>query len=276
VLAFVRADLHDPLIIVPFRLAMEIAKATENSRTRAIGVPDASSLGIGELRRPQTMNALTPNANAVIIDGFDAVARDATASPIRGQSTRFKDGAYYDLAEEIDVSGRRFVVLDRLDGWQKLAEARPPEYLMQKPGEPPPPRPHVEEKDWPLNLNGVPEHPCRWTHYLYLLDEATGEIMTLWTNTFGGGKAIDQLTDQVTFMRRVRPDAIPVIALQSKEMPTRHGGSQPRPHFKILGWKVRGSVGPQGLLTGPEQKGAEQQTNAEPTTKDILNDDLPF
>jgi hypothetical protein len=223
------------------------------------------------------MNALTPNPNAVVvIDGFDAVARDATASPIRGLSTKFKDGAYYNLAEEIDVSGRRFVVLDRLDGWQKLAEGHPPEYLMQKPGEPRPQRPHVEEKDWPLNLNGVPEHPCKWTHYLHLLDEATGEIMTLWTNTLGGGIAIDQLSDQVTFMRRVRPDTIPVIGLHSTEMPTQYGGSKPRPHFKILGWKVRGSVGPQGLLTGPEQKDAEQQTNAEPTTKDILDDDLPF
>jgi hypothetical protein len=39
----VRADRSEPLVIVPFSLAVEIAKAAENSRSRAIGAPGAVS-----------------------------------------------------------------------------------------------------------------------------------------------------------------------------------------------------------------------------------------
>jgi hypothetical protein len=219
------------------------------------------------------MDAQSSHANAVAItDGFDALARDPTASPIRGINAKFKDGAYYAFSEQIDVHERGFAVLDRMDGWQKLAEGCPPEYLMQKAGDPRPPQPYVDEKDWPLNFNGVPEHPWKWTHYLHLMDAATGEVTTFWTNTLGGRIAIDELSDQVAIMRRVRPDAIPVVALQSRPMPTRYGGTKPRPYFKILGWKARGSVGPQNLLAAT---GQDTEQKLLPATEELLNDELP-
>jgi hypothetical protein len=111
---------------------------------------------------------------------------------------------------------------------------------------------------------------------MHLLDAATGEIMTFWTNRIGGNIAVGQLSDQVAFMRRVRPGAVPVIALEAKDMPTQFGGTKPRPHFKVLGWKTRDGAGPERLLAGPEQTDSEQQTNAEPTAKELLNDDLAF
>jgi len=208
-----------------------------------------------------------------IVDGFDASQQDPTASPIRGLNIRFKDGNYLAFGDQFDVHDRSFVVLDRVEGWQKLAKDCPPEYLMRKTGEARPPQPHVNESDWPLNLNGVPEHPWKLTHYLYLLDAATGEVSTFWTNTKGGRIAIDQLTDQVTFMRQVRPDAIPVVALESRDMPTSYGGSKPRPHFRILGYKMRSDVGSQNMLTAPEQ-GALRDVEA-PSIAEELNDDLP-
>jgi hypothetical protein len=219
------------------------------------------------------MNAQTQTANAVtVVDGFDAAELDRTESPIRGVDTRFKDGDYFNFAEQIDVEGRCFAVFDLAAGWQKLEKDCSPEYLMQKAGEPKPAQPHVEKADWPLNLNGQPEHPWKWTRYLYLLDTATGEISTFSSSTIGGRIGIDELRDQIAFMRRVRPDAIPIVALQSKDMPTSFGGTKPRPHFKILGWKTRGDVGPQNLLAGPEQKNAFDP----PTSKELLVDEVPF
>jgi hypothetical protein len=199
-----------------------------------------------------TENANTANALAVT-DGFDIAAQDPTASPIRGVNYKFKDGGYFAFAEEIDVHDQAYVVLDRRVGWQKLAKDTPPEYLMQQPGEPRPPQPHVEEKDWPLNLNGEPEHPWKLTHYLYLLNEKTGEIATFWSNTAGGNIAIGQLSDQVAFMRGMKPGAMPVVALQSRDMPTQYGGTKPRPHFQILRWKMRDATASQQLLPPEEQ-----------------------
>jgi hypothetical protein len=214
------------------------------------------------------MSAQTSTSNVAVADGFDAI--DPTSSPIRGVDTRFKDGAYYNFADKIDVPDRTFAALDFVAGWQKLQKDCPPEYMIQKTGEPRPSQPHVNEKDWPPDLNGVPEHPWKWTRYLYLLDTAAGDISTFLSSTTGGRIAVDELRDQIAFMRRMRPDAIPIVALRSKDMPTQYGSTKPRPHFKILGWKTRDNVGPQQLLTGSKQKVDSS------TIEEILNDENGF
>jgi hypothetical protein len=177
-----------------------------------------------------------PN-DLMLNDGFSN-AHDPTASPIRGTGYRFKDGDYYAFSEQVDVDDKSYVVLGRIQGWQKLEAGCPPEYLTWQPGEARPPRPHVAEADWPLNFNGQPEHPFKLTWYLHLVDADTGEFCTFWTNTTGGNVAVGNLSDQVKEMRRVRPNAVPVIALQSREMPTQYGTTKPRPHFHILGWRA--------------------------------------
>src|SRR6516225_2610066 len=121
-------------------------------------------------------NAKMPSA-LTIIDGFDDTA-DATASPLRGIAFRFKDGEYVAYSEPFNMKGRTFSVIDKADGWQKLAEGIPPEYLMRQAGQPRPPQPHVDEKDWPDDFDGRPEHPWKLTRYLYLLDTKTGEVST--------------------------------------------------------------------------------------------------
>jgi hypothetical protein len=195
-----------------------------------------------------------------IVDGFDADAQDPTASPIRGTNLKFKDGDYYTFSEQVDVRGKSYAVIDKQQGWQKLESGCSPEYLMRKKGEPRPARPHVDEKDWPLNLNGVPEHPHKFTTFLRLLDIETGELATFWTHTTGGNIAIGELSDQVAFMRQARPNAIAVIALEARDMPTQYRTTKPRPYFRILGYRERGDTGgAPALLAGPEQSPATQQ-----------------
>ena len=215
----------------------------------------------------KTPNALTP------IDGFSD-SGDTAASPIRGIGFRFKEGKegeeYIAYSEPFPVKGRIFAAIDKTDGWQKLAEGVPPEYLMRKPGQPRPPRPHVDEKDWPLDFNGKPEHPWKLTQYLYLLDTATGEISTFWSNTTGGKIAFRDLSDQVNLMRDMNPGKIPValIALDRTMFQTGFGGKKARPLFRILGYKLRDQLNPQNLLT--------DETKAPPTLAEEMGDKVPF
>jgi hypothetical protein len=214
------------------------------------------------------------DSKAMTTDGFDLAAQDPTASPIRGISWKFKDGDYFSRSEKVSTHGQAYIVLDRRAGWQKLAEGVPPEYLMQEAGKPKPPQPHVDKEDWPPDLNGKPAHPWKWVHYLYLLNEKTGEISTFWTDTIGGNIAIGELSDQVSFMRGMQPGAMPVVALQSKDMPTQYGGTTPRPHFQIMRWKMRdAAVSPQAIA-GPQD---QLRTVEEPSLKEKMGgDEVPF
>jgi hypothetical protein len=244
------------------------------------------------------MSADAENKNAIaIVDGFDLAAADPNASPLRGPGWRFKDGDYVEFSDVVDVEDKTFAVLDRASGWQKLAKDCPPEFLIQRSGAPRPLQPSVPTTEWPLNLNGKPEHPWKWTRYLYLLDVAAGTIATFWSNTVGGRVACDELTDQIAFMRRVRPGAIPLVALESRDMPTSFGGTKPRPYFRILGWRTRGQDGETVLLPAPDRDvtppvAAEIEPVAKaktpkvtkligtpvkkPTTEEIFSDSLPF
>jgi hypothetical protein len=198
------------------------------------------------------MNANTPPSTIVtVIDGFDAAAQDMTASPIRGTNVKFIDGDYLSFKDKLDVHERTYVVLDVREGWQFLQKDGPPEYLMRAPGGLRPIQPNVDIAAWPLDLNGKPAHPWKYTRYLYLLDAATGEICTFWTNTIGGERAVRDLNDQVAFMRRMRPGAHPVVQLRSKPMPTQFGGTKLRPHFQLVGWKQADGAVEQAQITGP-------------------------
>jgi hypothetical protein len=73
-------------------------------------------------------------------------------------------------------------------------------------------------------------------------------------------------------MRAVQPDAVPVVALETKAMPTSFGGTKPRPHFAIKGWRRRGGGGEElPALTSPKQQFVKVKA---PTTKEIFNDEI--
>jgi hypothetical protein len=214
------------------------------------------------------MNTHTQNA-LVIADSFDDSA-DASNSPLRGIAFRFKDGKYFAFSDDFPTEGRTFAVIDKADGWQKLAEGMPPEYLMRQPGQVRPPRPHVDEADWPEGFDGKPTHPWVLCRYLYLLDTATGEVSTFYSSTIGGRVAFDELSDQVKVTRSIQPGAIPVVSLEVKQMPTKFGGDKPRPYFKIAGYKLRDNLGSQSLLTDETAPAAIEA----PKSGDF-NDELP-
>jgi hypothetical protein len=187
----------------------------------------------------QTANALT------VTDGFSD--SDPSASPVRGTSIRFVDRAYVGLGgDKFETKNKSFAVLDRRQGWQKLVKKTcPPEYLMRAVGQPKPQQPFVDKKAWPLDFNKQPAHPWKWTEFLYLVNTDSGEFVTFSSSTAGGGIAVRELADQVSLMRNVRPNAIPVVELSDTDMPTQYNSTKPRPFFKLLGWKTRDAEQPQ-------------------------------
>lgn len=226
------------------------------------------SLASNTALTPISASALTPT------DNWD-VAGDEL-SPMRGPSIRFDNGAFYTgrekTKETLIDAGQKFVVLDRAEGWQFLKKDCPAEYLLRKPGEDKPAQPFVDECEWRKNLNGEPEHPWRWTFFIYLLNVANGEALTFSTNTNGGRIAVGDLTDQIRMMRRRKPGAVPIIELQSRQMKTKYG-SKPRPHFQIKGWRLIGDDQPgmrdeQPMMTATDDNGVAEVNG--------YDDNIPF
>ena len=105
-----------------------------------------------------------------------------------------------------------------------------------------------------------------------MIDTVTGELLTFWSSTVGGRVATSELSDQISFMRRYRPRAIPVVELQSRDMPTSFGGSKPRPHFKIHGWKESDNPEQQLLTADPKLVDVK-----EPSLKEQMgNEEVPW
>jgi hypothetical protein len=59
--------------------------------------------------------------------------------------------------------------------------------------------------------------------------------------------------------------------LQSRDMPTGYGSTQPRPHFQILRWKMRDMAASQQLLPPQEQL----TVVAEPPLSEKMGDGMP-
>ena len=199
------------------------------------------------------------------VDNWDAAADEM--SPVRGTSSKFDNGVYSTGREKTPLEAdRKFIVIDRAEGWQFLKKDCQPEWVMRSPGEPRPEQPFVDESAWPIGLSGEPEHPWKWTLFIYLVDAATGESLTFSTSTAGGRMSIDELTTQIKQMRNMRPGAVPIVTLESRNFKSKFG-TRPRPFFKIEGWKVRAAGG--GALKQLTSDNGTEEVNA-------YDDDLPF
>jgi hypothetical protein len=194
----------------------------------------------------ETQNALTVQSHyaPAAIDAFDH--DDPTESPIRGGNIKFDAGAYFTGKEKtrVETTNRRFVVLDKCEGWVFLKKGCQPEYVMWTPGTPKPEIPECgDECTWPLGLDGKPSRPWKWNFFVYVIDAESGETLTFSSNTVGGKIAVRDLTQQIRSMRSMKPGSMPVVELQSAMMAT-DWGKKPRPHFKITGWRMRDTENP--------------------------------
>lgn len=149
--------------------------------------------------------------------------------------------------------------------------------------------------------DGQPRGPWQAQHVVYFLSPDTMDRFSFPTGTVGGTIAVRELVDKTNWMRRFRgPHVYPVVTLSDTFMHTKFGGRQ-RPHFLIKRWV---SFGPgENALPAPVEapnltaqrlaqfappKAEETPvapvaptqpgppTVAEPTTREVLDDEIPF
>jgi hypothetical protein len=142
----------------------------------------------------QMSNALAPIPDkAQTPDSWDVAGEEI--SPVRGPNIKFDAGVYFTGKEKTPIEDdRKFVVIERAEGWQFLKKDCPAEWVMRKTGEPKPEQPFADESTWPTGLDGKPQHPWKYTLFIYLIDAMTGESSTFSSSTTGGRIAIDELT----------------------------------------------------------------------------------
>jgi hypothetical protein len=147
--------------------------------------------------------------------------------------------------------------------------ARPSITTSLRTRDPKPEQPFADESTWPTGLDGKPQHPWKYTLFVYLIDAATGETLTFSSSTSGGRIAVDELTPQIKYMRNMQPGSVPIVTLDSRQMTTKFG-RKPRPFFKIAGWKVSdaGADDQPKLLAASDGDGTKEVNG--------FNDDIPY
>ena len=86
---------------------------------------------------------------------------------------------------------------------------------------------------------------------VYLVDPDTAEAYTFSTSSWGGREAVIELGDTIARMRRAHPDAVPIVELRAREMPTKFG-KKSRPVLKITGSKSASGNGGSGASGSPD------------------------
>jgi hypothetical protein len=207
-------------------------------------------------------------------DGFAPIA-SSNDRVIVGSLLKFVDGQWTDMGIAVPP-GTKLLAVATNKVLQRWHDQRVIETIDQKP------LPDVEllneaipKEQWELGPNNEPRPPWQVTYVLYLLDPKICEKFTYANSTIGAKIAVTTLADKVTTMRKLRgANVVAEIELAAKPMTTRFGVKQ-RPEFRILKWV---NLGPGGgapaLIEAPAQPKLPEVKP--PTTKEALNDELPW
>ena len=155
---------------------------------------------------------------------------------------KFKKGKYF-VGEETVALGTEFISYPAswLKVWAKFADNKVAERLLFRVahGEEPPERDELDDRDqstWGSGIDGKPQDPWLLQYLLPLENPVSGEIVVFATASLGGKRAIGDLC--TIWGKRVKrgQHGLPVVQLQSGEMPTKKFGRVPCPVLKITGW----------------------------------------
>jgi hypothetical protein len=207
-------------------------------------------------------------------DGWGDAANEAGERTIRGTLLKFSDWRWTAGKEATEIeTGTRLVALATAAMWVRWQDGKPVEYRMRQPGRRLPEREELgydNPDEWEVGPSGEPQDPWRNTRLVYLVDPETAEAFTFSTSSWGGRGAVSDLGDQISRMRSVRPDAVPIVELQAVEMPTKYGRKS-KPAFKIVGWKS---------ADGDKPAPVERQITARQAKREIdqseMDDSIPF
>jgi hypothetical protein len=100
-----------------------------------------------------------------------------------------------------------------------------------------------DESKWERGLDGRPADPLQDSREILFVNPVTFETYTFCTSSFGGRRSVDELDSAMRNARRIRPDIVPLVSLESQAMPTKFGVKS-RPYFRILNWSAPGAEQP--------------------------------
>jgi hypothetical protein len=204
-------------------------------------------------------------------DGWDDAARDAADRLLKGQLIKFADWRWTIGKEKLAVeASRRFMALATTALWQRWEDGEVVERIQRQPNRRLPEREELSHQDkslWPL-FAGEPQDPWQNTRYVYLVDTKTQEDLTFSTASWGGRAAVADLGEQIERMRLVHPDAVPIVELHAREMPTKFGPKS-KPYFKVVGWMTRDNA----PIPAVERKVSPQEAKR---LVDKMDDEIPF
>jgi hypothetical protein len=96
----------------------------------------------------------------------------------------------------------------------------------------------IDEREWEIDArNGQKREPYQDAYVLYLIHPPTAARATYVGSNTGGKIAVRLLRDCITSMQTLQGrNVTPVVELQTKPMPTKHGTTTIRPHFEPIKW----------------------------------------
>jgi hypothetical protein len=218
----------------------------------------------------------TPQAMAVPAnDGWGDAATEAAERNIRGTLLKFADWRWTAGKEATPVAdGTRLVALATTALWMRWEGGKPSgDYRMREPGRRLPDRDelgHDDESLWEAGPSGEPQDPWRNTRLVYLVHPLTAEAFTFSTSSWGGRGAVSDLGDQISRMRAVHADAVPIVELRAAEMPTKYGRKS-KPVFKIVGWKTSDAE-----QAAPVERQIATQEAKQKLARREMDDQIPF
>jgi hypothetical protein len=167
--------------------------------------------------------------NATALGGWDDVPT-ADRGAIKGSLMLFKQGEYSgaDDAETLVPVGVRY-------GWLWFDETNKAVYRLNQPGQPEITREdcgNLDEKRWKKNQYGERPDPVQAVKLVYFVDPATAAEYTFSTSSVGGIMAVDELILLMRKIKRVAPDAFPVVTRDVANFPNSYGSTTVRPCFK--------------------------------------------
>src|SRR5262245_48388982 len=207
-------------------------------------------------------------------DGWSDAAQETGERMIRGKILKFADWRWIAGKEgEVVPDGTTLIALAAVAMWVRWQGGKPVEHIVRQPGRRLPDREELsntDESEWECSAGGEPIDPWANTRLIYLVHPATAEAFTFSTSSWGGRNAVSDLGDQITRMRSVHPDALPIVELRAAEMPTKFG-KKSKPLFKIVGWRTADAEKP-----APAERQITAQAAKHEVERREMDDEIPF
>jgi hypothetical protein len=215
------------------------------------------------------------------IDADFSAGSDGVDRTIQGVIIKCVDGRWVDRDGHEFPAGTKMLALGSTEVLQHFENGKLIEEIKKNPF------PDVQalndaipRNQWSEGING-PRPPWSHQYVCYLLDPSDGAIYTCINNTVGQEIAVRRLTEKVKWGRRLRgPNVRPLVLLDHRPMPTRHGAVKQRPEWTVVDWRDLSG----GELVSepvpqlvPAQAPMQIGKPVKPiTSQEVIDDEIPF